>query len=180
MNTTIQNRLQKLMDDRNMSLSEFADLVGINKGTLSKYLSGAYEPKLQQLRQIATATECDLGWLTGCNDVNPETPAMGRFIRNHRQELGLTQEELGFRCGVNKSAVAKWECGRVTNIDRNTIVKLVSIFGVSVDELLCIQNTQPDGNNAVLTNDAIWVATQYNKLLPEQKELIISMLKQML
>lgn len=55
----------------------------------------------------------------------------GELIRKLRLEKGLTQEQLGEMVGVQKSAVAKWENGKVENIKRTKLQELGKIFGVS-------------------------------------------------
>lgn len=40
-----------------------------------------------------------------------KTPALGLRIRDARCAVGMTQEELGSRCGVSPEAVSKWEQG---------------------------------------------------------------------
>lgn len=46
-------------------------------------------------------------------------PAIGQRIRDHRQELGLTQRDLGRRLGVSYQLVQAYEHGRrVPNTDR--------------------------------------------------------------
>lgn len=52
-------------------------------------------------------------------------------IRTRRTEAKLTQEELAERLGLQKSAIAKYENGRVENIKRSTIQKMASILGCS-------------------------------------------------
>lgn len=56
---------------------------------------------------------------------------MGERIRCLREASGLTQEELGDKLGVQKSAIVKYEKGRVENIKRSTIKTMSEIFGVS-------------------------------------------------
>ena len=56
---------------------------------------------------------------------------VGNYIRQLRNEKGLTQEQLGDLIGVQKAAVQKWENGSVQNLKRATIMKLAEIFGVS-------------------------------------------------
>ena len=46
---------------------------------------------------------------------------IGQKIKTARLSKGYTQEELGKIMGVQKSAVAKWECGRVVNIKRSKL-----------------------------------------------------------
>lgn len=49
---------------------------------------------------------------------------MAENIRKRRLELGMTQEELAVKIGVQKSAVAKYESGRVKNIKRAMIATM--------------------------------------------------------
>ena len=53
---------------------------------------------------------------------------MNERIKALRDEYGMTQEELGKKLDVKKSAIAKYESGRVENIKRSTIVKMAKIF----------------------------------------------------
>ena len=54
---------------------------------------------------------------------------MSEIIRNERKKAGLTQEELAEKLGIQKSAVAKYESGRVENVKRSSIQKMSEIFG---------------------------------------------------
>ncbi len=46
------------------------------------------------------------------------------LIREKRQELGLTYEQLGNLVGVGKSTVRKWETGMIENMRRDNIISL--------------------------------------------------------
>ena len=63
----------------------------------------------------------------------------GDRIKKLRKEKGLTQQELGELLGVQKSAIAKYENGRVSNLKKETIAKLADIFHVSPNYLLGIE-----------------------------------------
>ena len=71
----------------------------------------------------------------------------GEMIKYYRKKLGLTQEELGNYVGVQKSAIAKYENGRIKNLKRTTIEKLSELFGILPSELLGISAT-----NNVMSN----------------------------
>ena len=71
----------------------------------------------------------------------------GEMIKYYRKKLGLTQEELGNYVGVQKSAIAKYENGRIENLKRSTIEKLSELFGILPSELLGISAT-----NNVMSN----------------------------
>ena len=61
---------------------------------------------------------------------------IGDKIRDARISQGMTQEELGRALGVQKSAIAKYESGRVVNIKRSTLKKLSDILGIAPSELI--------------------------------------------
>ncbi|MDX2100843.1 MAG: helix-turn-helix transcriptional regulator [Leptolyngbyaceae cyanobacterium bins.59] len=42
-----------------------------------------------------------------------QQPAIGQFIRELRQAIGLTQKEFGNRLGVSGETVSRWEKGRM-------------------------------------------------------------------
>ena len=63
----------------------------------------------------------------------------GNIIKKLRKEHKLTQEDLGAIIGVQKSAIAKYENGRVENLKRSTIEKLANYFNVSPSYILGIQ-----------------------------------------
>lgn len=56
---------------------------------------------------------------------------IGERIKKLRLEHHLTQEQLGEILGVQKSAIAKYENGRVENLKRATIQKMAEFFEVS-------------------------------------------------
>lgn len=64
------------------------------------------------------------------------------IIRFLRKKSGLSQEELGLIIGVKKSAIAKYEHGRVENLKRSTIEKLALYFNVSPSYILGIEETE--------------------------------------
>ena len=60
---------------------------------------------------------------------------IGRFLKQLRQEKGLTQEQLAEALGVNPRTVSRWETAR-TMPDFALLVELARRYGVTVDELL--------------------------------------------
>ena len=61
---------------------------------------------------------------------------MGERIKYCRESINMTQDELGEILGVQKSAIAKYENGKVENIKRSTIKKMADVFGVSACYLM--------------------------------------------
>ena len=61
---------------------------------------------------------------------------IGELIKRARIDKGLTQEELGNLVGVQKSAIAKYENGRVVNIKRSTLQKLADALNLKGSDLI--------------------------------------------
>jgi len=65
---------------------------------------------------------------------------VGILIKDARIAKGLTQEELGKLVGVQKSAIAKYENGRVVNIKRSTLQKLATALNLKGSDLVVGSN----------------------------------------
>ena len=61
---------------------------------------------------------------------------IGQKIKEARKNKNMTQEELGNIVGVQKSAIAKYESGRVVNIKRSTLQKIASALNIRPSELV--------------------------------------------
>ena len=61
---------------------------------------------------------------------------IGAKIKAARKAKGMTQEELGEILGVKKSAIAKYESGRVVNIKRSTLKKISDVLNIPPIELI--------------------------------------------
>lgn len=68
---------------------------------------------------------------------------IGELIKRARIESGLTQEELGKLVGVQKSAIAKYENGRVVNIKRSTLQKLAEALNLRGSDLIEDKKERP-------------------------------------
>ena len=60
---------------------------------------------------------------------------MGKFIKELRQEKGLTQKEIGDQLNITDNSVSKWERG-INTPDIYYLAPLSKILGVSINELL--------------------------------------------
>ena len=65
---------------------------------------------------------------------------IGQKIKQARIAKGLTQEELGNLVGLQKSAIAKYENGRVVNIKRSTLQKLATALDLRGSDLVIESN----------------------------------------
>ncbi len=68
---------------------------------------------------------------------------MGNRIRDLRLAAGLTQEQLGEKVGLQKSAIAKYENGKTENMKRSVIQKMAEVLGVSPSYLMGFEDDAP-------------------------------------
>ena len=107
----------------------------------------------------------------------------GEKIRTARLAKNMTQEELGALLGVQKSAIAKYESGRVVNIKRSTLKKISDILDIRPAELIFGEETTEKVDVAVniikrLGDDAEFC--EVVKLLDKLDEKQLSSVKQIL
>lgn len=63
--TSISERIIEGMNIRNMKQIDIIEATGINKGSLSSYISGKYKPKQTNIYKIAKALNVSEAWLMG-------------------------------------------------------------------------------------------------------------------
>lgn len=78
--------------------------------------------------------------------------SVGKLIKDRRESLGLTLEQVGDAVGVKKSTVKKWESGEIENMRRDKIAKLSTVLGINPISLI---------NNEGLTVTELVKITQY-------------------
>lgn len=86
---TISERLREAMDIRHMKQVDLSNKTGIDKGSISQYLSGKYAPKGDKLYKLAVALKVSSAWLSGFNVPMEDKP---QIVKNNN-ELVLTDRE---------------------------------------------------------------------------------------
>ena len=77
---------------------------------------------------------------------------IGTKIKNARIAKGMTQEELGKILGVQKSAIAKYESGRVVNIKRTILKKISDVLDIRPIELISEVTPEVEKTNDLLSD----------------------------
>ncbi len=73
---------------------------------------------------------------------------MAERIKERRKAMGYTQTELGMKLGLQASAIAKYENGRVENIKRSIIADMARVLECSPCYLLDWENEQSESKNS--------------------------------
>lgn len=68
---------------------------------------------------------------------------MNQRIKERRLALNMTQEELAHKLGMQKSAIAKYESGRVENIKRSVLAKMAELLECSPAYLMGWDDEEP-------------------------------------
>lgn len=100
---------------------------------------------------------------------------IGQKIKKARLERGLTQQELGGIVGVQKSAIAKYESGRVVNIKRSTLQKIAKALSIRPSELIFTESPKEsaDLHVKILTDFELMEAIKYYYSLSEEDQKMV-------
>lgn len=107
---------------------------------------------------------------------------IGKLIKDARIAKGLTQEELGKLVGVQKSAIAKYENGRVVNIKRSTLQGLAKALDLKGSDLIMESNPKEAASlsaRVLLDSDLYEVVNLYLALSDEDKRTYKDLLKRL-
>ena len=85
-----------------------------------------------------------------------------------RRAAGLSQEELAERLNVSRQAVSKWENG-AAQPELSKLVELSRLYGVSVDELLSLEEAEKCDAKAAASVDASTPAPAQETLAAPKK-----------
>lgn len=66
------------------------------------------------------------------SEIKSQLSPMALFVRNRREELGYTQEELAFRAGLNTRFVKEFELGKKT-VRLDKVTALLNFLGASLE-----------------------------------------------
>lgn len=105
---------------------------------------------------------------------------IGKMIRDARLEKGLTQEELGALVGVQKSAIAKYENGRVVNIKRSTLQGLAKALDLKGSDLIIASNPKESAElsaRVLIDSDLRETVELYSSLSADNKKIVKDLLR---
>ena len=105
---------------------------------------------------------------------------IGRMIKEARLSKGLTQEELGKLVGVQKSAIAKYESGRVVNIKRSTLQGLANALDLKGSDLIVGSNPKEAAElsaRVLIDSDLRETLELYSTLTEDNKKIVKDLIR---
>ena len=107
---------------------------------------------------------------------------IGQKIKQARIEKGLTQEELGNLVGLQKSAIAKYENGRVVNIKRSTLQKLAQALDLRGSDLIIEADPKEAAElsaRVLMDSELMESIEKYYTLTSEKQKMIRDLIRSM-
>ena len=107
---------------------------------------------------------------------------IGRKIKEARLAKNLTQEELGNIVGLQKSAIAKYESGRVVNIKRSTLQKLAQALDLRGSDLIIESNPKEAAElsaKVLLDVELMDAIEKYYTLTAEKQKMVRDLIRSM-
>ena len=105
---------------------------------------------------------------------------IGQKIKEARLAKRLTQEELGKLVGLQKSAIAKYESGRVVNIKRSTLQKLAATLDLRGSDLIIESNPKEAATlhaRVLMDSDLMISIEQYYQLSEEKQKMVRELIR---
>ena len=104
-------RLNSILQKRNLSQADLSKMTGIRSSSISDWLNGKYEPKQDKISIIAEALNVSPVWLIGYDDtasnqsevyyVDPETAEFSEYLRTRPEarllfsaSRGISKEDM--------------------------------------------------------------------------------------
>lgn len=110
---TIAERIREGMEIRNLKQVDIVEKTGINKGALSSYLSGKYQPKQNNIYLIAKALDVNEAWLMG-HDVPMERVS---------SSVSTSQDSISESTSKHKIEILARNLDELPDEDRDKLIK---------------------------------------------------------
>ncbi len=94
---------------------------------------------------------------------------IGNFIREHRKEKNMTQEQIAEKMGVTDKSISHWENGK-TMPDYSILKELCDTLDITINELFIGEKIEEDKYQKVAEENLIEL--KKNKLIKEEKFLL--------
>ena len=107
---------------------------------------------------------------------------IGQKIKQARISKGLTQEELGNLVGLQKSAIAKYENGRVVNIKRSTLQKLAQALDLRGSDLIIETDPKEAAElsaRVLMDGELMEAIEKYYTLTAEKQKMVRDLIRSM-
>ena len=139
-------RIKEARLDREYTINDLAQCIGLNKSTVSRYERGEIEnPKIPVIESIANELHVNPSWLIGKSEDKSYTPPGVKKpifyvnnifapLKNVRMALRLSPEEVAYEVGISRADYLKIENGY--NTDCITAIHIADFLNIPLEYAL--------------------------------------------
>ena len=143
-----KDRLAEALKIRGMLPIDLSKKAGIDKASISQWLSGLYEAKQAGVYKVAEVLDVNDSWLMGLDvpmerSTNSSKMVLGVRMAVARKIKGLTQAELAEKLNSPAVAILEYESGK-RRPDVDTLKEIAKILGVDVNTLISVDEYQDE------------------------------------
>ena len=131
------NKINSLRQEKNLTLKELADILGVSEATVSRWENGKSEIRGKNLKKLSDFFDVSESYLLGYI----ERPSLPNRLRELRKEKKISIEQLSTKVGIDESRIAALESKvEFENIEKNDayysdVKKLADFFNTTIDYL---------------------------------------------
>lgn len=181
----IQQNLVRLINSRNLSQKEFAEMLGVTQAAVTNWVKGKNSPDIEIISKICKLLNINITELIGEPKIISSKKRPMTFsekLHRKRIEAGMSIEELAEASGIDIEDLKRNEQGLQPNSVVKKIAKLAQILKVEPIELLpdddrlsSLKLADPGRSfiSKPLTSDEKQLLNNYNILNQQGKEKLI-------
>lgn len=123
---SVGSRIKLALEARDMNKSELSKLTGIDRGSITKYISEKYNPRRSAIASLARALNVDEAWLIGYGDPNDIKENQHNLERSDFVKQSPIGERLKYLRKINDLTLSK-ACGLYNDINEGTPLTKASL-----------------------------------------------------
>ena len=138
------------MNYGNITQIELSQKSGVDKGSISHYLKGTYEPKLGKAQKLAKALNVSLEWLMGADSPmlkesktsTIDIKLLSELIKRYREKNNLSLRDFAKKANVSHTYISMLEKNYNPATKKEPVVNTINLnnialaLGIGLDELI--------------------------------------------
>ena len=131
------NKINSLRQEKNLTLKELADILGVSEATVSRWENGKSDIRGKNLKKLSDFFDVSESYLLGYI----ERPSLPNRLRELRKEKKISIEQLSTKVGIDEGRIIALESREdFQNIKKNDayysdVKKLADFFNTTIDSL---------------------------------------------
>lgn len=139
----IDNNLKYAREELEMTQDELGYVFGVKKATISNWENGYDIIPLNKLIKFCNLYNFSMDFIVGFNRKNlsfhkmdkPDKKVIGKKLKNLRNNLNLTQQQIADECSISRATYCHYEIG-MNLVSTLTLYTICKNHKISMDEFL--------------------------------------------